>query len=354
MAEIFRREIAANPEPFTGERLTSALGGQTQIEHYHRYLFARSLCTGLDVLDVATGEGYGAAQLAQVARSVIGVDCDAATVASAMTNFSRANLSFIQADARALPLADASVDVVVSFETIEHFDRQAAFVAEIARVLRAGGRAIVSTPDRNISEASGMPPNEFHVRELSRAEFLSLLRDRFAHVEVLLQRSLIGSALMPETATLAEPLIFDRDADTHFGSNQIVPRAPYFVAVASDRPLDPLPFSLFIERSDIDTDRLVAEKLTADFGTARTLFAAAEAELAQAHAALTDAHGAAARAMAAALANEQARAAAAAALDAERSDSLRWQAELEHTRGSLRTFLRQYLPRLRRHFSQRS
>ena len=54
-----------------------------QIEHYHRYLFARSLAHGCDVLDVASGEGYGAALLAQVARSVIGVEYSAPTARAA-------------------------------------------------------------------------------------------------------------------------------------------------------------------------------------------------------------------------------------------------------------------------------
>ena len=44
--------------PFTGERLTLDHGGQTQIEHLHRYLLAREWCRGKDVLDVASGEGY--------------------------------------------------------------------------------------------------------------------------------------------------------------------------------------------------------------------------------------------------------------------------------------------------------
>ena len=61
MGEIFRRETAEHPEPFTGERLTTAVGGQVQVEHYHRYLFARAPVPGLDVLDVASGEGYGSA-----------------------------------------------------------------------------------------------------------------------------------------------------------------------------------------------------------------------------------------------------------------------------------------------------
>ena len=121
MGEIFRRETAKNPEPFTGERLTTAIGGQVQIEHYHRYLFARALARGVDVLDVASGEGYGSALLAQIARSVVGVEYSAPTVRSAGANFPRENLHFLQGDARSLPLADDCVDLAVSFETIEHF-----------------------------------------------------------------------------------------------------------------------------------------------------------------------------------------------------------------------------------------
>ena len=94
MGDIFRRETAEHPEPFTGERLTTAVGGQVQIEHYHRYLFARALVAGLDVLDVASGEGYGSALLAQVARSVVGVEHSGPTVRGAGGNFPRRNLRF--------------------------------------------------------------------------------------------------------------------------------------------------------------------------------------------------------------------------------------------------------------------
>lgn len=321
MGDIFKRESAANPEPFTGERLTSALDGQTQIEHYHRYLFARSLCAGLDVLDVASGEGYGSAQLAQVARSVVGVEYSPDTVRSASANFPRANLRFIQGDARALPLADASVDAVVSFETIEHFDGQEAFVSEIRRVLRPDGHLIVSTPDRDIYSPANRPPNEYHVRELSRNEFSALLHRYFGHVEMLLQRPLIGSALMPETASAVEPLVIDRRGNTHFEACAVLPRAPYVVAVAANRPIPPLPTSLFIERSDLDTDRIAAAERSIELEALRKLFDDATTQLTHTHAVLTETYDAATQAT----------------------------AELERTRGSLRTFLRHYLPRLRRH-----
>src|SRR5450631_2309450 len=117
MREIFPREAAENPEPFTGERLTASIHGQVEVEHYHRYLFSRNFCRDRDVLDVASGEGYGAAQLAQVARHVVGVEYAGATVHNAAVNFPRPNLSFVQGDARSLPVRDGSFDVVTSFET---------------------------------------------------------------------------------------------------------------------------------------------------------------------------------------------------------------------------------------------
>ena len=72
MGELIRREAAATPLDFSGERLTAATSGQVEIEHYHRYFLAREFCRGKDVLDVAAGEGYGTALLAQVARSAVG------------------------------------------------------------------------------------------------------------------------------------------------------------------------------------------------------------------------------------------------------------------------------------------
>src|SRR5580704_12075283 len=165
MREIFPRESAANPEPFTGERLTASVHGQIELEHYHRYLYSRAFCRDRDVLDVASGEGYGAAQLAQVARYVVGVEYAGATARNSAANFPRPNLCFVQGDARSLPLAEASVDVVTSFETIEHFDRQDEFVAEVRRVLRPDGCYIVSTPDREVYSPPGSEPNPYHVHE---------------------------------------------------------------------------------------------------------------------------------------------------------------------------------------------
>ncbi|MDR3537957.1 MAG: class I SAM-dependent methyltransferase [Acetobacteraceae bacterium] len=381
MGDLFDREAAAVPEPFTGERLTAAIGGQVQIEHYHRYLFARALCRNLDVLDVASGEGYGAAQLAQLARSVIGVEFNPATVASARRNFDRPNLTYLQGDARALPLADGCVDAVVSFETIEHFDRQEDFVAEIRRVLRPGGLCIVSTPDRAIYSGPDASPNPYHVKELSQQEFLDLLRTQFPEVALLRQRPLVGSALLADAGSPGPPLVFDRRGDSRFEASTGLPLAPYLVAVASDGVLPFLPASLYIERSDLDTVAIDLAHRThtlaeseAALAEARTTIAALQSREAMVSAALSDAQAAldetqaalaashAAATAAEAAANEAAKAARAqseaqaqahaafvaqAARAAEAAQAVAQ--EMEVLRGSARTFLRSYLPRLKRH-----
>lgn len=339
----FPRESAPQPEVFTGERMTSAMAGQIAIEHYHRYLFARSFCLGKDVVDVASGEGYGSAQLAQVARSVIGIEYAGDTARLAGVNFPRPNLRYVNGDARSLPLPDASVDVVVSFETIEHFAGQEAFVSEVRRVLRPDGCFIVSTPDRDNYAPTGSPTNSHHVRELSRPEFNHLLGQHFAHVHSLYQRPLIGSALVAETPAPAVPLVFERRGPDRFEACIGLPRSLYIIAVASNAPITVPPNSLYIERSDLDTDAFAAATHAAhlDISREETRIARAGLEVRTAQLAATEGQAA------------QREAALRQALDAKEAERAAWEAraaQLDGVVGSLRLFLRSYLPRLRQHF----
>ena len=75
-------------------------------------------------------------------------------------------------------MPDRSIDVVVSFETIEHVDAPAAFLGECARVLVPEGMLIVSTPNRPVYSGEGRQ-NPFHRLEFDEEEFIDLLRTRF-------------------------------------------------------------------------------------------------------------------------------------------------------------------------------
>jgi ubiquinone/menaquinone biosynthesis C-methylase UbiE len=90
------------------------------------------------VLDVATGAGVVAAAATRRGAVVLGVDFSAEQLRRARAE--HAGLGFVRGDAGALPLGDASVDVVVSNYGVPHFPAPERFLREAARVLRRTGR----------------------------------------------------------------------------------------------------------------------------------------------------------------------------------------------------------------------
>ena len=254
MGEIFRLERPKKAMVFTGERFTSAESGQIEIEHLHRYFLARYFCRGKDVLDVASGEGYGAALLSQVASSVIGVDVADEAVEHATRSYIREGLSFRTGDGRELPVADASVDVVVSFETIEHLYDHQRFLAEIRRVLRPGGLLILSSPERDIYSPADHGCNPHHIHELSRREFYALMRQHFPVVRFFGQRAMLGSAIVAdEPLPRADlPVVFEQRGPNQVESSHGLARATYLICIASEVEVGPVPESLFVFSSNID------------------------------------------------------------------------------------------------------
>ena len=160
--------------PADGERFLPDQKGQIELEHLHRYAMARELVRGKVVLDIACGEGYGSALLSMVAGSVVGVDISENVIQHAQETYSNANLRFFTGSCSNIPVEDGTIDVVVSFETIEHHSEHEEMMAEIKRVLRPKGVLIISSPDRY--EYSVVPgyTNPYHVKELTREEFESL------------------------------------------------------------------------------------------------------------------------------------------------------------------------------------
>lgn len=156
--------------------------------HLKRYEFALPFCEGKEVLDAGCGVGYGTAFLTERARRVVGVDVSDEAIEYARGRYARPNAEFRRADLLELDLPDGSFDVVCSFETIEHLDDQAAFLAHAARVLRPDGVLLVSTP--HVRETTTAPVNPHHRLELSRADFEALLRRFFPEVELYGQRRL--------------------------------------------------------------------------------------------------------------------------------------------------------------------
>ncbi len=209
-----------SPLEFTGERFIPGHGGvQLAYEHLHRYLFAMRWATGKNVLDVASGSGYGAGLLAKVARRVWAVDIDDPTVTQARRTTRDGNICFVNADGRHLPLQSGMIDLIVAFEVIEHIPDQEGLIQEIARVLRPGGLALISTPNKAVYSDARKYVNPFHLREFYRDELVELLRRGFPFVRLFQQQvragSLIsGSDLAGTGEIVAGPIAGEEHAET--------------------------------------------------------------------------------------------------------------------------------------------
>ena len=173
--------------PLTGERTVPGLAEENYWFRRHEVVYARLAdhCADRDVLEAGCGEGYGADLIAGVARRVIGLDYDEATVAHVRARYPRVDMR--HGNLAALPLADAAVDVVVNFQVIEHLWDQSQFVAECLRVLRPSGVLLMSTPNRiTFSPGRHTPVNPFHTRELNAAELTELLTAEGFSIEAML------------------------------------------------------------------------------------------------------------------------------------------------------------------------
>ena len=130
-----------------------------------------------DVLEIGTGAGYGIEVVAPRARSFVTID----KLAPAPEPTQLPNVEFRQATVPPLPFANDSFDFVISFQVIEHIKQDLELVREVKRVLRPGGKFIVTTPNAPMS----LTRNPWHIREYTAAELRSLLGSEFSSVEAL-------------------------------------------------------------------------------------------------------------------------------------------------------------------------
>jgi len=239
---------------FTGERYLPSLKGQINYEHFHRYVLSLEFAAGKSVLDLASGEGYGSALMARVAKSVTGVDIDPEAVEQARQQYANYhNLNFLVGACKSVPLPAQSVDVVVSFETIEHHDKHQEMMREIKRVLRPQGALIISSPDRLTYSDEPNNHNPFHVKELYYDEFVDLLNRYFQSVQVYGQKFTTGSFIFPlRGSNTVSFKSYVRDGNSVTQETCRL-RAPiYFVAVCSDGEIDSSQIlnSVYIDNDD--------------------------------------------------------------------------------------------------------
>ena len=228
----------------TGERMIPTVMNGTYFEHIHRYAFAQEFTDNKIVLDIASGEGYGSFVLAKNADFVYGVDISEDAISYAKKNYRKDNLEFRVGNTSKIPLDSNSVDIVVSFETIEHHDQHDEMMKEIKRVLKKDGKLIISSPNKKYYSDENNTTNHFHIKELYEDEFKMLLNNYFRSTKFLNQNLLISSVLVPQNES---QLFFEYSGNhnNHIKTNDLS-QFWYSIAVASDNDDIPiLPVSIF-------------------------------------------------------------------------------------------------------------
>jgi len=221
-----------NKIEFTGERFTPECEREIWYEHYHRYAFAKRLVANKHVLDVASGEGYGSHILSKFAQSVVGVDIDKTSVQHASKKYKKDNLQYIESSCLDMPIESGSIDVVISFETLEHLAEQKEMLAEFNRVLKADGLLLISTPDKShYSDATGFN-NEYHVKELYKHEFKSLL-DSHWNQQTWYAQSLSFHSIMQKMNQKSNTFSSDIMNQGEYDQDESITKPMYYIVMAS-------------------------------------------------------------------------------------------------------------------------
>ncbi|GAA3999448.1 class I SAM-dependent methyltransferase [Hymenobacter fastidiosus] len=125
------------------------------------WLLTHANCQPTDeVLDVATGTGFTALAFAPRVRSVVGLDVSTGMLAQARQHQAEAglaNITWQEGAAEALPFADDTFSMVTCRIAPHHFESVPRFLAEVARVLRPGGRFLLAdttVPDNDPATAA--------------------------------------------------------------------------------------------------------------------------------------------------------------------------------------------------------
>jgi len=238
---------------WTGERFLPWLDEPAMAyEHLHRYAYAAQFVRNKCVLDMASGEGYGADLLAGTAAWTVGIDYDEAAVRHAVSRYARANLQYLCGSITSVPIRGV-FDVIVCFEAIEHIEHQELLLEEVKRLLTPEGLFIASTPNKTLYRQSDKE-NRYHVRELSRREFKELIGRHFHNVMWFGQRTHPHSNIWPLTragnhGAVQEQIVDRQDGEFAFISQER--RSPlYMIALASDSTIPQAAGSILVDHSD--------------------------------------------------------------------------------------------------------
>ena len=174
------------PLEVTGERTLPDVPTENYWFQRHVKVFewAAELVRGKTVIDMACGEGYGAAILAETAETVLGVDANPEAFEHARLKYVLPNVRFERV---LMEEVDDRADVVTFLQTVEHVRQPESLLRHFKSLVGASlGVVVVSTPNVLTLAPPGarQSENPWHVHEFEPEEFASLLAEIFPIVEL--------------------------------------------------------------------------------------------------------------------------------------------------------------------------
>ena len=198
----WRLSLTRLAEPLAEYPVEESSDGVILAHCLSRLHFARQFVAGRDVLEAGCATGIGARLFAAAgARRVLGLDLHSELIDRARLLTHDSRIEFRQADLdQPLPCANESFDAVVCTEVLEHITNQEGAVHEFLRVLRPGGRLIVSVPSKDYEDGwaeVNRYGNPYHLH-VPTAEELNRLLAPFASVRHFRQLDAVGSVVLAD------------------------------------------------------------------------------------------------------------------------------------------------------------
>ncbi len=221
----------------TGERMIEEYhkGRPMWGAHYSRYFLASQFVKNKIVLDGSCGSGFGSYFLAKngKAKFVYGIDISKGAVGYAEKHFKRSNIKYLKENLEKTSLPAETIDVYVSFETIEHIRNYKKFLLDVKRVLKKDGMLVLSTPNSKVYPKS----NPFHHKEFDAGELANLLGSLFKNTHFLYQDNWVSSSIFNKKRLSNANLQTSETLSVSKIDSKNPDESMYFVVCASDRIL---------------------------------------------------------------------------------------------------------------------
>ena len=185
-------------DPFDGKKY----GYFMKLEHCGRYIFSKDFVLKNNiksVLDISSATGYGTEVLSKVCNNVVGVDKNEEYLKLARRRKIK-NAKFLKHDFNFGILKSEKVDLIVSFETIEHIENTENFMKSIQKNLKKNGYLLLSVPNEKYEQLDefGNIVYLYHKHVFSKNQISKLLAEHGFEVIDLLGQSLCNMIISNE------------------------------------------------------------------------------------------------------------------------------------------------------------